>query len=222
MTAPSSAAAGHSSHYDDAYFRWQQPLGEFGGWANVTKFERFIAPGDNVVDFGCGGGYLLRNLTCAGKLGIEVNDAARRAAIANGISVVASPAEAPREWADVIVSNHALEHCLHPLAELRALVPVLRRGGRMVVVVPCETPRRRYRPGSVDHHLYSWSPACLGNLLVEAGLVVESCAPYIHKWPPGARHIARLGGRAVFDLACRAYARVERSWFQVRVVARRW
>jgi SAM-dependent methyltransferase len=211
----------HPAHYDARYFRWQQPFGEFGGWANVTKFQPLIAAHHNVVDFGCGGAYLLRNLSCAGKLGIEVNEAARRAALANGIAVVPSADDAPREWADVVISNHALEHCLHPLRELAALVPVLKRGGRMVFVVPCETPRMRYRAGDISRHLYSWSPACLGNLFAEAGLVVEQCKPYVHKWPPGARHIARLGGRTVFDLACRAYGRVARSWFQVRIVARR-
>ena len=31
-----------STHYDDKYFAWQAPLGEFGGWANQSKFVEFI------------------------------------------------------------------------------------------------------------------------------------------------------------------------------------
>ena len=27
-----------SEHYDDDYFDWQAEAGEFGGWANQTKF----------------------------------------------------------------------------------------------------------------------------------------------------------------------------------------
>jgi len=30
-----------SSHYDDQYFDWQAPIGEFGGWANQTKFIKY-------------------------------------------------------------------------------------------------------------------------------------------------------------------------------------
>ena len=57
---------GTSTHYDqqagEDYFDFQASIGEFGGWANVTKFSDYVAPGDTVLDFGCGGGYLLKNL----------------------------------------------------------------------------------------------------------------------------------------------------------------
>ena len=53
-----------SEHYDDDYFDWQSEAGEFGGWANQTKFIKYISKDDVVLDFGCGGGYLLKNLDC--------------------------------------------------------------------------------------------------------------------------------------------------------------
>ena len=65
------------THYDNKYFDWQSPIGEFGGWANLTKFQPFIRNDFNVIDFGCGGGYLLNNIQCKEKIGIEVNDSAR-------------------------------------------------------------------------------------------------------------------------------------------------
>ena len=40
-----------------------------------------------VLDFGCGGGYLLHNLTCAEKAGIEVNPAAIEDARAKGLTI---------------------------------------------------------------------------------------------------------------------------------------
>ena len=46
-----------SEHYDDDYFDWQAEAGEFGGWANQTKFVDYISKDDVVLDFGCGGGY---------------------------------------------------------------------------------------------------------------------------------------------------------------------
>ncbi|MFN8476043.1 MAG: class I SAM-dependent methyltransferase [Anaerolineae bacterium] len=208
-----------SEHYDERYFAWQATGGEFGGWANLTKFSAFIRPQDDVLDFGCGGGYLLKNLGCRRRVGVEVNSAAHATARSNGVEVYAATAEAPDDYVDVVISNHALEHTLRPLDELKALYSKLRPGGRVVFVVPCENVAHAYVPNDINHHLYSWSPMCLGNLFTEAGYRVIESKPYIHKWPPYHRQIARFGGRAAFDLACRAYGRIERSWAQVRIVA---
>lgn len=215
----------HSEHYKadsgERYFDWQRSVGEFGGWANVSKFAGFLQPDDRIVDFGCGGGYLLAQLPQREKRGIEVNEAARMAAAARGLVVAASTAELPDAWADAVISNHALEHTLHPLAELVALRRVVRPGGRVVFVVPSEGIARRWNPADHNHHLYTWSPLNLGHLFTEAGFVVDECRPYLHKWPPFHRAIARFGGRVAFDVASRIWARLDRRWFQVRIVVHR-
>lgn len=215
----------HSGHYDAAagetYFAWQRTVGEFGGWANVGKFVSFLKPDDRVVDFGCGGGYLLAQLPQREKRGIEVSDSARATAHANGITALASAKDLPDGWADVVISNHALEHTLHPLAELKELRRVLRPGGRIVFVVPNEGVFRRWDPADVNHHLYTWAPLNLGHLFTEAGFVVDECRPYYHKWPPFHRAVARFGGRRLFDLLSKVWSQIDRRWFQVRIVAHR-
>jgi SAM-dependent methyltransferase len=208
-----------STHYDGRYFDWQAPQGEFGGWANQSKFRDHISSSSKVLDFGCGGGFLLKNLNCSKRVGVEVNPAAVETAGKNGIEVFTRVADVPDEYVDVIISNSALEHTLQPLEELKSLYRKLQAGGRIVFVVPCESISLSYRPDDVNHHLYSWSPMCLGNLFSEAGFSVIESKAYIHKWPPKYRVIAALGGRWLFEVACRIYGRLERSWFQVRVVA---
>ncbi len=208
-----------STHYDGRYFDWQAPQGEFGGWANQSKFRDHISSNSKVLDFGCGGGFLLKNLKCGKRVGVEVNPAAVETARKNGVEVFTSVADVPDEYVDVIISNSALEHTLQPLEELKSLYRKLQVGGKIVFVVPCESISLSYRPDDVNHHLYSWSPMCLGNLFSEAGFSVIESKAYIHKWPPKYRVIAALGGRWLFDVACRIYGRLERSWFQVRVVA---
>jgi hypothetical protein len=64
-------------HYDADYFSWQKNIGTFGGWANLTKFADYIKHTDNVLEFGAGGGYLLANVVCAAKIGVEINPSAR-------------------------------------------------------------------------------------------------------------------------------------------------
>jgi|ERR1700728_222498 len=217
------------SHYSEEYFKYQSEIGRFGGWANLTKFSEYICPDMKVLDFGCGGGYLLAKLNCREKLGIEINAVAREAAKHNGINTVASASQVEDGWADILISNNALEHCPHPLQELRALFPKVAPGGKIVFVVPCEAIRNKYRSDDPNHHLYCWSPMSAGNLFREAGFKVAECKPYIHVWPP--RFIPRLlrsiGGRPLFEMGCNVYGFLT-YWnltpavtSQVRIVAER-
>ncbi|MCA6602956.1 MAG: class I SAM-dependent methyltransferase [Pseudanabaena sp.] len=207
-----------SSHYDDQYFDWQAPIGEFGGWANQTKFIKYISEHSEVLDFGCGGGFLLRNLKCAKKVGVEVNPAAAATAKKNGLEMFRSVDKIPDDYVDVIISDNALEHTLQPLQELKSLYKKLKTGGKIIFVVPCEAISYSYKPNDINHHLYSWSPMCIGNLFTEAGFSVIESKPYIHKWPPKYQLIAKIGGRPLFEIACRIFGRIERTWFQVRVI----
>jgi 2-polyprenyl-3-methyl-5-hydroxy-6-metoxy-1,4-benzoquinol methylase len=221
-TTTHQQAANASSHYDADYFRWQQGLGQFGGWANVSVFEKSIRPHDTVIDFGCGGGFLLNTLQCARRIGIEPNLSAAQSLRQMKIEHFTNSLDALRALGeasvDVIISTNALEHTLNPLQEIKDLAPMLKPGGRIHFVVPCDSVGFRYRSNDINHHLFSWSPQNLGNLFQEAGYVIQYSKPFIHKWPPMYRHIARLG-RPIFNLACRIYGQLERSWFQVEIVA---
>ena len=125
-------------HYDKDYFKWQKSIGEFGGWANKTKFLDFLKPNSTIIDFGCGGGYLLSAIEAKRKIGIEVNKVAATEAAKHGLEVFSSTLDVPDAIADFIISNNALEHTLRPLDELKALLPKLKPGGLCIFVVPCE------------------------------------------------------------------------------------
>jgi hypothetical protein len=55
-----------------------------------------------VLHFGCGGGYLLPNIDCQAKLGLEVNPVARAEANNPGVVAVGSAAEVEDNWAGQI------------------------------------------------------------------------------------------------------------------------
>src|SRR5260370_34344625 len=78
-----------SNHYKGTagskYFEWQNTNGAIAGRIEARKFKRHIKSTDNVLDFGCGGGHVLRNLDCARRVGIEINASARVAAEELGI-----------------------------------------------------------------------------------------------------------------------------------------
>ena len=60
-------------NYNQTYYQWYRKIGNFGGIINKRKFEKYIDRSDTVLDFGCGGGFLLGNLNCAVKHGVEIN-----------------------------------------------------------------------------------------------------------------------------------------------------
>lgn len=210
-----------SDHYDARYFARQLEIGTFGGWANQIKFQPEIAAKDDVLDFGCGSGFLLKGLTCASRTGVEVNPAAAETARKNGVTVYTSVEAVPEAAFDVVISNHALEHTLRPLDNLKVLRTRLKVGGKLVLVVPCEGLDNAYEPGDINHHLYTWNPMTLGNLLTEAGFEVRESKAFVHKWPVGWRRVKGLylRHRWLFDLLSRIRGQMHRQSAQVRAVA---
>jgi FkbM family methyltransferase len=163
-----------SAHYEGQrgaeYFRWQNRVGEIGADLNLWKFVDHVSPEQTVVDFGCGNGALLARLKARRKIGVEVNPVAHEAAFFRGVEVVRTADEIPPMTADVVISNHALEHTLNPLAELQSLYNALKPGGVIVLWLPLDDWRsqRHYREER-NHHLFAWTPLSLGHLLDEAG-----------------------------------------------------
>lgn len=213
-------------HYNEDYFNWQKSRGEFGGISNVFKFKNYIKTTDNVIDFGAGGGYLLKNIDCKNRLGIEINDTARAFAKTLGITSYKTSEAIEDEWADVIISNHALEHVENPLAEIKHLYKKLKPGGKIVFVVPHER-RKKYVEGNIHNHFFTWAEINLGNLFKHAGYKVLEVKDLKYTNPPGHRKLRKMIGGDLFYISGKAY-HFFRSAFQrlyksditeVRVVA---
>jgi SAM-dependent methyltransferase len=217
---PDERASQYTGVHGARYFEYQRDSGLSSAAIDRRSFQRHIEPDQVVVDFGCGGGYMLEALDAEERIGIEVNDVARAEAHARGIRTVGSANELPTEWADVVISNHALEHVLHPYSELCELRRILKPGGKLVIRLPLDDWRtqRRYRDDDPNHHLYAWTPLLLGNLLSEAGFTVKECRIVACSWPPFHAQLFRLLPRTLFDLAGCVSARV-RGLRQLTAVA---
>ena len=155
------------NYYNEDYFNdYQKKIGQFGGKANLFKFKDDIKKTDNVLDFGCGGGFLLSNIECNYKAGIEINPIARKYCIHNlEIDCFSSISEVEDEKFDVIISNHALEHCERPFDIIKELKLKLKLGGKLIIVVPLDSFKYKFKTDDVNKHLYSFSPMNLGNIL---------------------------------------------------------
>jgi SAM-dependent methyltransferase len=210
-----------ASHYDDVYFQWQSALGAFTGEMEAAKFAPHIRQSDAVLDFGCGGGFLLHSLNCSQKVGVEINPAGRQFAQRLGIDVVASIFEVSDASFDVVVSNHALEHVRCPYDVIKAVFDKLRPGGMAVFVVPCERYDTKYKPENIDRHLYTWSPMNLGNLFHLCGYDIKGVKRIPHRWPPYIQYIDRLLGRSVCNGVCVLYGLARPKLTQIQIVAQK-
>jgi SAM-dependent methyltransferase len=207
-------------HAGESYFQYQVAAAELGAKLDRWKFEQHVDERDTVVDFGCGSGALLAALRAARKIGVEVSEPAAAVARRRGIEVVGSTAELVDGVADVVISNHALEHTVAPFDELCELHRILKDGSTFVVWLPIDDWRvQRTVAEDPDHHLYTWTPRLLRNLLDEADFDVVECRVVAHAWPPMTHRLARLPSRA-FDAAAFAWS-ILRKRRQLMALARR-
>ena len=193
-------------YYDSAYYEWQRESGEFGALVDLFKFQPHISPSDSLIEFGCGGGFLLSRIVCERKVGVEPNQAARRDAESKGLRVYKTVEDVPDRIATIVMSNHALEHVESPLEILRSLMPKMRGGAKIVFVVPHESELTPYDPNDVNQHLYTWTPQTLGNLFMAAGFTHIQVRSIRHMWPPFHRQFLAALGLPLFHLVCRTYA----------------
>jgi len=214
---------GASSHYQtkkgQEYFAYQQSFRQ-GAVLEARKFQPFIRSNHLVLDFGCGGGWVLANLQCAKRVGVELNPAAREFCLTNGVTCYSSIDDVPDRDFDVIISNHCLEHVPCPTEALRALCPLLKNDGKLVLVVPIDDWRvqKDFTGRDIDHHLHTWTPRLMANTLAEGGFHAESIRVLTHAWFPGWRRAMGRFPVGVFEFLCWAMA-VAKKRRQLLVVA---
>lgn len=193
---------GGEEYYDTQYFEWQQKMGQFGGKIKANMFRPHINKDMTVVEFGCGGGYLLNNIEAKEKVGIEINDTARAFAEKLGIKSVKYISQLPDNFADIIISTSVLEHVENPLGILRELYAKLRNGGKVVFHVPNESCDTEYQRSEINNHLYTWNCLTLGNLFKAAGYFVHSVQKIQEVWPKHFYNIEKEISPQFFEAIC--------------------
>ena len=85
----------------------------------VTKiFESHISSSDTVLDFGCGGGFLLGQINCGERIGFDINSVALETAKLNGLIAVNDLDDVDNNSVDIVMSNSAIEHTPTPFEDI--------------------------------------------------------------------------------------------------------
>lgn len=104
----------------------------------LGRVEAFTPPCKTFLDFGCGGGWLMRAAHRRGweAYGYEVGAAGLDTCARLELPVTGNLDELPRGHFGAIVLNHVLEHLEEPHVTLDALGDLLAPGGRLFIMVP--------------------------------------------------------------------------------------
>ena len=207
---------GTSDHYlhqkGREYFRavGHDRYGVLNGQIEAHKVRRLIRPTDTVLDFGCGSGGLLQSLQCARRIGVEINPIALQRSIEGGIECYTDLSDVPDGVADVIISNHALEHVPYPIEALKQIKSKLKPEGILALCVPIDDWRvhKHYKSDDPHHHLHTWTVQLLGNTLAEAGFSVHDgdISVLTHAWPKYYQFWYQRIPLPLFDLLCTGWA----------------
>lgn len=188
--------------YGEAYFAYQKIGGQKCAVYNRKFFAPFIHASDAVLDFGCGGGYLLQLLSCRTRTGIDINPAARAEANRQSIEAWASLEELGDTRFDTVISSHCLEHVANPYETLRAIRRVLRPSGKLVLLLPLDDWRSEpWRGADINGHLYAWTPKLLGNLLKASGFEPTFIRVVNHVVPPRIDRKLWALSKTVFEIS---------------------
>ncbi|MDG2990666.1 methyltransferase domain-containing protein [Candidatus Synechococcus calcipolaris G9] len=209
---------GRIDHYvsdkGQAYFQWQAEDGLTQANYNKHIWQNYVLETDDVLDFGCGGGFLLNALQAHKKVGVEINPHARKNAAELGIDVYATIEEVSGAF-DKVISSHALEHVPHPRQAILALKEKLKdQQSRMILLLPLDDWRssynREYKANDVNMHLYTWTPQLLGNLLSSCDMRIEMIKVINHAWPPKKELLWQLSPQ-LFHLAATAWSVISKQ-----------
>ena len=108
--------------------------------------EKELKKEDFVLDVGCGTCYLLKNLKCIKKYGIDIveppflKEVLKKGVVFIKKSISRIPEEIKNIKFDVIIFSHILEHLSDPYNILKKYLRLLKNHGKIIILLPINEP----------------------------------------------------------------------------------
>jgi ubiquinone/menaquinone biosynthesis C-methylase UbiE len=123
---------------------------------------------EKVLEFGCGLGqniFLIKN-----SVGYDVSDFAVNFCKNKGIIATKNLDELKDNSFDIVFSCHVLEHLENPQESIKLMTKKLKKGGKLIIIIPVEKTRKHSLKIDENQHVYCWTFQTINNLLIKSGL----------------------------------------------------
>jgi SAM-dependent methyltransferase len=154
----------HSNHFNDAYYEARAKIA-------VDKFFSGVDKNARILDFGCGLGQNIFYMPNA--VGYDISKFGIEFCRKKGINATTQLEDIPDESFDVVFSAHVLEHHPHPMTMLEEMYRKLKKGEKLILVIPHEKHGKAQFKYDLNQHLYTWNFQAINNLLLTVGFQIE-------------------------------------------------
>lgn len=187
----------------------------------TRKFSAFIeSPNLDILEVGVGPGWNLAKLPAHRRVGVDVTTAYADLLKSQGMQFVSDLSQLSGQQFDVVIMSHVMEHLVEPADMLAKIGALLKPDGKLVVIVPLETPTRKVSPRDDNHHLFSWNVQTLHGFLSACGYSIRSCRVKRYGYDRfAAKWATRFGGGfGLYNLLLSIF-RTIRPGFEIQAVA---
>jgi len=153
----------HNTHFNDDYYNARAKIA-------LKKFFSGVDQHDRVLDFGCGLGQNIYYMPNA--MGYDISNFGIEFCRRKGINATTNLDEVPNEAFDVVFTAHVLEHHPHPKTMIEDMRSKLKKGKKLILVIPHERHGKGQFSLDLNQHLYAWNFQAINNLLLTSGFEI--------------------------------------------------
>lgn len=154
----------HSNHFNEAYYNARARIA-------INKFFSGVDKNSRILDFGCGLGQNIFYMPNA--VGYDISKFGIEFCRKKGINATTQLEDVPDESFDVVFSAHVLEHHPHPMSMLEEMYRKLKKGQKLILVIPHERHGKAQFKYDLNQHLYTWNFQAINNLLLTVGFQIQ-------------------------------------------------
>jgi ubiquinone/menaquinone biosynthesis C-methylase UbiE len=154
----------HSNHFNEAYYNARARIA-------IDKFFSGVDKNSRILDFGCGLGQNIFYMPNA--VGYDISKFGIEFCRKKGINATTQLEDIPDESFDVVFSAHVLEHHPHPMTMLEEMYRKLKKGQKLILVIPHERHGKAQFKYDLNQHLYTWNFQAINNLLLTVGFQIQ-------------------------------------------------
>jgi SAM-dependent methyltransferase len=160
----------HSNHFNDAYYDARARIA-------VKKFFNGVNENAKILDYGCGLGQNIYHMPNA--VGYDISEYGINFCKQKGIKATNHLDDLPNESFDIVFTAHVLEHHPSPKGMVEDMAGKLKKGSKLILVIPFETHGKSNFKLDLNQHLFAWNFRSINNLLLTSGFEINENR-YIH------------------------------------------